>query len=52
MAPLVVMLAAWIVARGLGATGRFRAAAITVGALVWVAREHRRPRGMLVGRPA
>jgi uncharacterized membrane protein len=31
--PLVVMIVAWVVARGLGATGRFPAAATTVGAL-------------------
>lgn len=33
MIPLVVMIVAWAVARGLGATGRFPAAATTVGAL-------------------
>ncbi len=33
MAPLLVMLAAWVVARGIGATGRAPAAATTVGAL-------------------
>jgi uncharacterized membrane protein len=33
VAPLVVMLVAWVVARGLGATGRFPAAATAVGAL-------------------
>ena len=33
MAPLIVMIVAWAVARGLGATGRFPAAATTVGAL-------------------
>jgi uncharacterized membrane protein len=33
VAPLVVMLGAWIIARGLGATGRFPAAATAVGAL-------------------
>jgi uncharacterized membrane protein len=33
MAPLVVMVAAWIVARLIGATGRAPAAASTVGAL-------------------
>jgi len=33
VAPLVVMLVAWIIARGIGATGRLPAAATTVGAL-------------------
>lgn len=33
MIPLIVMVAAWLVFRGLGATGRFPAAASTAGAL-------------------
>jgi uncharacterized membrane protein len=33
MIPLVVMVVAWLLFRGLGATGRFRAAGTTVGAL-------------------
>jgi uncharacterized membrane protein len=33
MVPLVVMIVAWVIARGIGATGRAPAAATTVGAL-------------------
>jgi uncharacterized membrane protein len=33
MAPLIVMLGAWIVARSIGATGRLPATATTIGAL-------------------